>query len=99
MNVCRQRYGLLSSDSLSYSDDDDDEDFEIPRKKINLRRLMKLESRGGRSVPGRTLHMPSYEVLPSSSCTLSKLGQYLIAPLGIDNYNWNLENWIFRIDF
>ncbi|XP_077027311.1 ATPase family AAA domain-containing protein 2-like [Agelaius phoeniceus] len=34
-----QRYGVLSSDSFSSSDDD--EDFEIQKKKRNLRRLMK----------------------------------------------------------
>ncbi|XP_064559281.1 ATPase family AAA domain-containing protein 2-like [Zonotrichia leucophrys gambelii] len=38
VDVSRQRYGVLSSDSFSSSDDD--EDFEIQKKKRNLRRLM-----------------------------------------------------------
>lgn len=35
-------------------------------------------NRGGRSVPGSSLHMPNYEVLPSSSCTFSKLSYLLV---------------------
>lgn len=79
---------MISSDSLSTSDDD--EDFEIQKKTRNIRRLMKLENKGGRSLPGRILHMPNCEMLPSSSCTLSKLGKYLIIPDGIDNCKWSL---------
>ncbi|XP_074407025.1 ATPase family AAA domain-containing protein 2-like [Zonotrichia albicollis] len=38
VDVSRQRYGVLSSDSFSSSDDD--EDFEIQKKKRNLRRSL-----------------------------------------------------------
>ncbi|XP_030820297.1 ATPase family AAA domain-containing protein 2-like [Camarhynchus parvulus] len=40
----RQRYGVLSSDSFSSSDDD--EDFEIQKKKKNLRSFQKCASAG-----------------------------------------------------
>ncbi|XP_014739027.1 PREDICTED: ATPase family AAA domain-containing protein 2-like [Sturnus vulgaris] len=40
----RQRYGVLSSDSVLSSDDE--EDFEIPRKKRNLRSFQKCASTG-----------------------------------------------------
>ncbi|XP_023776654.1 ATPase family AAA domain-containing protein 2-like isoform X4 [Cyanistes caeruleus] len=42
----RQRYGVPSSDSLSTSDDDDEEDFEIPNKKRNIRSFQKFASTG-----------------------------------------------------
>ncbi|XP_005042238.2 PREDICTED: ATPase family AAA domain-containing protein 2-like [Ficedula albicollis] len=41
----RQRYGVLSSDSL-LSSDDDDEDFEVQRKKRNSRSFQKCASTG-----------------------------------------------------
>ncbi|KAF4803144.1 ATPase family AAA domain-containing protein 2 [Turdus rufiventris] len=67
----RQRYGVLSSDSLFSSDDD--EDFEIQRKKRNLRRLMKLENRGRRSV--------QFDGVGGLSDHISSLKEMVIFPL------------------